>query len=623
MLLQSGAGPPGGGAGRDRRRSAPTRCARWCSGATSRAPRTRASAPKTPVLGRRLRPLRRPRARRAGARAEGAADPGRPDPALGVRLPAAAVDPARLQAVAGALRRASWPRSGAATPGPTPTRTRAAACCRAWTAGRSGTSPTSPAGCPRSTSRRGGRVVNVAAVPLPGAGPAGRRRRCAPPATAATCSCSARRRRSAARPASSRSAPPTRRPSSRRCCARAAYRRGAGCGEGAPPARSSGFAHHPYTMGAHDAPGARLSPGQISFDNASRARAAAGPLAACIRARPAHLVHGVRLPDQPARPAPRRRPGARPRSTSTRPTTSPRATRACAASPSTSSSTTRTRRPSRPACAATARCAASQTYAAYRLPIYPVRRGGEVSVYGQLRPAPERRGRVRRDPARRVGARAVGEGPGHHRQVALPPVPLPRPLPPRRLPPRLHAGGRRRDDLLPRRPARPAMTRAAAALLRPARRWRPAGVAPSAATSRSGWRTSGSCSTRRGRAPQVAQRWAKLGVDAVRIHARWRDRHDLAGLDAAVDAARGRRPEGPADHHRHARTGPTRGATRASPRQVARRYRGRIARYLIWNEPNIEGWLRPQAAAARPPLPRRSCAPRCPPSTPPTPACRS
>src|SRR5205085_2149249 len=45
------------------------------------------------------------------------------------------------------------------------------------------------------------------------------------------------------------------------------YRRGAGCGK-ARRLRVSGFAHHPYTMGAHDAPGARLSPGQLSFDNA-------------------------------------------------------------------------------------------------------------------------------------------------------------------------------------------------------------------------------------------------------------------------------------------------------------------------------------------------------------------
>jgi hypothetical protein len=40
----------------------------------------------------------------------------------------------------------SCARSAPATRARTPTRTRAAACCRAWTAGRSGTSPTSPAG---------------------------------------------------------------------------------------------------------------------------------------------------------------------------------------------------------------------------------------------------------------------------------------------------------------------------------------------------------------------------------------------------------------------------------------------------------------------------------------------
>ena len=77
-----------------------------------------------------------------------------------------------------------------------------------------------------------------------------------------------------------------------------------------------------------------------------------------------------------------------------------------------------------------------ETYAAYRLPIYPVRRGGEVSVYGQLRPAPDgaaafvdiQHAASAGGPLTTVQAITVRSGP---------PVPLPRPVPPRCLPPRL------------------------------------------------------------------------------------------------------------------------------------------------------------------------------------------
>ncbi len=94
------------------------------------------------------------------------------------------------------------------------------------------------------------------------------------------------------------------------------------------------------------------------------------------------------------------------------------------------------------------------------------------------------------------------------------------------------------------------------------------------------------------RAPAVASRWARLGVDAVRIHARWRDRHDLAGLDAAVQAAEtaGLKVQLTITGHAH-RPDPRRYARFAT--KVAHRYRGRVVRYLIWNEPNIPGWLRP------------------------------
>lgn len=101
-----------------------------------------------------------------------------------------------------------------------------------------------------------------------------------------------------------------------------------------------------------------------------------------------------------------------------------------------------------------------------------------------------------------------------------------------------------------------------------------------------------------GRAEPVARQWARLGADAVRIHARWRDRRDLAGLDAAVNAAQaaGLKVQLTITGRVH-RPDPRRYARFAG--EVARRYRGRIVRYLIWNEPNIQGWLRPQARCRR------------------------
>lgn len=104
----------------------------------------------------------------------------------------------------------------------------------------------------------------------------------------------------------------------------------------------------------------------------------------------------------------------------------------------------------------------------------------------------------------------------------------------------------------------------------------------------------------------VTRHWSRLGVEAVRVHARWRDRRDLSALDGAVAAIRGaglkvqltvtgkvHRP----DPRRYARFA----------RRVATRYRGQVARYLIWNEPNVGGWLMPQA---------RCRADRCVPASP-------
>jgi hypothetical protein len=128
--------------------------------------------------------------------------------------------------------------------------------------------------------------------------------------------------------------------------------------------------------------------------------------------------------------------------------------------------------------------------------------------------------------------------------------------------------------------------------------------------------------------------WARLGVDIVRIHARWgalapgRERrtkppgfdsadpddpqYQWATLDNAVGLARGAGMKvmltitGP---------GPlwtSRAPSRHNPlydpdpiefsrfaRAVARRYKGTVERYLIWNEPNQPGWLQPQSACFR------------------------
>jgi hypothetical protein len=135
-------------------------------------------------------------------------------------------------------------------------------------------------------------------------------------------------------------------------------------------------------------------------------------------------------------------------------------------------------------------------------------------------------------------------------------------------------------------------------------------------------------------ASAAVEDWARLGVDVVRIHARWgalapgRDsrtkpsgfdaadpddpRYQWATLDNAVGLARGAGMKvmltitGP---------GPlwtSRSPIRHNPvydpdpiefsrfaRAVARRYKGTVERYLIWNEPNQPGWLQPQSACFR------------------------
>ena len=136
---------------------------------------------------------------------------------------------------------------------------------------------------------------------------------------------------------------------------------------------------------------------------------------------------------------------------------------------------------------------------------------------------------------------------------------------------------------------------------------------------------------------------AAAGVDIVRIHARWSEvsprrtarrrpagfdlgnhrarRYHWTTLDRAVDLTRaaGMRVmlsvtgPGPLWSSR----APRRGNPRYKPspalfarfaRAVATRYGDRVDRYLIWNEPNVSGWLEPQQTCVA----RRVCSPASP-----------
>jgi hypothetical protein len=128
--------------------------------------------------------------------------------------------------------------------------------------------------------------------------------------------------------------------------------------------------------------------------------------------------------------------------------------------------------------------------------------------------------------------------------------------------------------------------------------------------------------------------WARVGVDVVRIHARWgalapgRDQrtkppgfdssdpgdplYDWTTLDNAVGLVRGAgmkvmltitgpgplwTSRAPSRHNRVYDPDPIEFSRFA--RAVARRYKGTVERYLIWNEPNQPGWLQPQSACFR------------------------
>ncbi len=128
--------------------------------------------------------------------------------------------------------------------------------------------------------------------------------------------------------------------------------------------------------------------------------------------------------------------------------------------------------------------------------------------------------------------------------------------------------------------------------------------------------------------------WAASGVDVVRIHARWIDvspgrnrmhrprgfdlgnhrsrRYDWSTLDRAIDLTNAAGMKvmlsvtgpGPlwtslAPQRRNPRYKPSPRLFAQFARAVATRYRDKVDRYLIWNEPNIAGWLEPQQTCGR------------------------
>jgi hypothetical protein len=130
-------------------------------------------------------------------------------------------------------------------------------------------------------------------------------------------------------------------------------------------------------------------------------------------------------------------------------------------------------------------------------------------------------------------------------------------------------------------------------------------------------------------APSAVIAWSQLGVDVVRIHARWWEiapaggntkapagfnasnpddrRYRWDSLDSAVATVRaaGMRVmltiTGPGPlwastepTRRNPRWKPSTKAYAAFARAVAKRYAAQVDRYLLWNEPNQQGWLQPQ-----------------------------
>jgi hypothetical protein len=121
-------------------------------------------------------------------------------------------------------------------------------------------------------------------------------------------------------------------------------------------------------------------------------------------------------------------------------------------------------------------------------------------------------------------------------------------------------------------------------------------------------------------ADEAVAEWADMGIEVVRIYALWNrigpqhpdGGHDWTALDQAVDrvVAAGMEPmlniTGPGPLWVSRRS--ERGDPRYDPdpklyaefaRAVAERYGDRVDRYILWNEPNLGSWLRPQGSCNR------------------------
>ncbi|HEX6023505.1 MAG TPA: cellulase family glycosylhydrolase [Solirubrobacter sp.] len=130
-------------------------------------------------------------------------------------------------------------------------------------------------------------------------------------------------------------------------------------------------------------------------------------------------------------------------------------------------------------------------------------------------------------------------------------------------------------------------------------------------------------------ADEAVAEWADMGVEVVRIYALWNrigpsypdGDYDWTALDHAVDrvVAAGMEPmlniTGPGPLWVSRRS--ERGEPRYDPdpklyaefaRAVAERYGDRVSRYILWNEPNLGGWLKPQRSCNR----RQRCSPVSP-----------
>jgi hypothetical protein len=130
-------------------------------------------------------------------------------------------------------------------------------------------------------------------------------------------------------------------------------------------------------------------------------------------------------------------------------------------------------------------------------------------------------------------------------------------------------------------------------------------------------------------ADEAVAEWADHGIDYVRIYALWsriapnhpEGENDWASLDHAVDRVvrAGMKPmltiTGPGPLWVSRRS--ERGEPRYDPdprlfarfaRAVAERYGDRVDRYILWNEPNLASWVRPQASCTR----RGRCTPVAP-----------